>query len=385
VESFSWRALISFLGLCFVLPSPTGAASVNKDLEGIKSKIEREKRGLSQLQKKEGSVLQSLGKIESELDKRSAELNTTRARLNSIVGEMANKEAEAAQLRASLTRRQELLKKRAAALYRWHRWASPLILLNGDVSLGKFLQRKRYLAATISFDRDLVRNFADEAQRQDALREELAHKRVDLDNQRQALGEAQNAVRKEAEKKKQLLASVRQEKATRARALREMEAAAERLQKMMEEISRRSVSKPSEVPAGLGLEALRGRLDWPVKGEVVNAFGKSQHPEFAAEVFRKGIDIEAPLGEAIKAVEKGKIVYADRFAGYGRMMIVDHGQRYFTIYGHLSEILKKNGDEVKRGEILGRVGDSDSLAGVKLYFEMRKDGHSIDPMPWFRK
>jgi septal ring factor EnvC (AmiA/AmiB activator) len=67
------------------------------------------------------------------------------------------------------------------------------------------------------------------------------------------------------------------------------------------------------------------------------------------------------------------------------MIIIDHGDRFYTIYAHLSEMLKKTGDPVSRGETVGRVGDSDSLAGAKLYFEMRKDGRSIDPLPWFRK
>jgi septal ring factor EnvC (AmiA/AmiB activator) len=100
---------------------------------------------------------------------------------------------------------------------------------------------------------------------------------------------------------------------------------------------------------------------------------------------RKGIDIDAPLGDGVRAVEKGRVVFADRFTGYGQMVIVDHGERYYTVYGHLSEIIRKNGDEVTRGDILGRVGDSDSLSGAKLYFELRKDGRSMDPLPWLRK
>ena len=95
---------------------------------------------------------------------------------------------------------------------------------------------------------------------------------------------------------------------------------------------------------------MRGRLEWPVTGEVSAPFGKFKHPEFAAEIVRKGIDIDAPVGEEVKAVEKGRVVYADRFSGYGNMMIVDHGERYYTVYGHLAELLKKNGDEVRRGE-----------------------------------
>jgi septal ring factor EnvC (AmiA/AmiB activator) len=184
------------------------------------------------------------------------------------------------------------------------------------------------------------------------------------------------------------LASLRREKATRSQALREMEAAAQRLARMLDRMSRRAVSRPSETPVapstGSGLDAMRGRLDWPVKGRVSAPFGKFQHPEFAAEIVRKGIDIDAPLGDAIRAVERGRVVYASHFSGYGNMIIVDHGERYYTIYGHLGEMLKKNGDEVRRGEILGRVGDSDSWSGAKLYFEMRKDGRSVDPMAWLK-
>jgi septal ring factor EnvC (AmiA/AmiB activator) len=122
---------------------------------------------------------------------------------------------------------------------------------------------------------------------------------------------------------------------------------------------------------------------WPVKGELLSGFGKTRHREFAAEVFRNGIDIRASLGQDIKAVEKGTVAFADRFAGYGKMIIVDHGERYYTVYAHLSEILKKNGDSVKRGETLGLAGDSDSLAGATLYFELRRRSF-VDPLPWFK-
>jgi septal ring factor EnvC (AmiA/AmiB activator) len=247
------------------------------------------------------------------------------------------------------------------------------------------MQRKRYLAAAVSFDQELVQKLSDEAVLQESIRTDLARKKEEVDEQRKVLSEIQDSIRKEAEKKKQLLASLRQEKESRARALKELEQAALRLQKMMDEISRRSLSKPPDTPSGTGFDKLRGKLEWPVRGEVKGGFGKSRHPEFSAEVFRRGIDIEAPIGEEIRAVEKGKVVFADRFSGYGKMLIVDHGDRYFSIYAHLADILKKNGEMVKRGETLGLVGDSDSLAGARLYFEMRKDGKSIDPLPWFRK
>ena len=389
MASFEREILISCVALFLAIPGPARAAQSNRDLEGIRKKIENEKKSLSQLQAKEGSVLQTLSKIQTDLEKRRKELSLATTKLASLADELRAQESEAERLGDSIAARQDILQKRAAALYRWQKGGSPLMIFNGAVSLSSFLHRRKYLSTAISFDRELLANLQEESQHQEILRERLARKQVELSEQKKTLSLAQASVRQEAEKEKLLLASLRREKTTRLRALREMEAAAQRLEKMMDEIARRAMIKPRQPPSapstGVGLEALRGKLDWPVHGSVSAPFGKYKHPEFAGEIFRKGIDIDAPIGEEIRAVEKGTVVYADRFSGYGKMVIVDHGERYYTIYGHLSEIIKKSGDEVRRGEVVGRAGDSDSLAGSKLYFEMRKDGRSLDPVPWFKK
>ena len=389
MASFEREILISCVALFLAIPGPARAAQSNRDLEGIRKKIENEKKSLSQLQVKEGSVLQTLSKIQTDLEKRRKELSLATTKLASLADELRAQESEAERLGDSIAARRDILQKRAAALYRWQKGGSPLMIFNGAMSLGSFLHRRKYLSTAISFDRELLANLQEESQHQEILRERLARKQVELSEQKKTLSLAQASVRQEAEKEKLLLASLRREKTTRLRALREMEAAAQRLEKMMDEIARRAMIKPKQPPSapstGVGLEALRGKLDWPVHGSVSAPFGKYKHPEFAGEIFRKGIDIDAPIGEEIRAVEKGTVVYADRFSGYGKMVIVDHGERYYTIYGHLSEIIKKSGDEVRRGEVVGRAGDSDSLAGSKLYFEMRKDGRSLDPVPWFKK
>lgn len=360
-------------------------AGVEKDLQGIRKKIAKEKQGITKVQKREGSLLQSLEKIEGELERKTKELKQANTKLDSIAAELEQKESKAAAIEHSIKKQRELFEARAVALYRWHRSGSPFMIFSGDVSLGELLQRKRYLVTALAFDRDLVTQLSEEARIQERLKEELEQKKGELDDQRKKLAGARESMRREGGKKKQLLASVRQEKATRMRALKELEQAARRLQRMIDELSRRAISKPPAVPSGIGLGALYGKLDWPVRGELLSGFGKTRHREFAAEVFHNGIDIGAPLGQEIKSVEKGTVVFAERFAGYGRMIIVDHGERYYTVYAHLSEMLKKTGDSVKRGEPLGLVGDSDSLAGAKLYFELRKDGRSVDPLPWFKK
>jgi septal ring factor EnvC (AmiA/AmiB activator) len=362
------------------------SASADRDLNGIKKKIESEKRVLSQVKKKESSLLESLSQVEIDLERKNKQLKLSTAKLDFVVSELHKKQAEALRIRESLEQRKAYFARRADALYRWQRAASPLVILNGDLSLSSLLKRKFYLQSTMAFDREMVHSLSEQATRQETLAQELARKRQEVDTQRRELTEVKEAVQKDAQKKRELLASIREERDSRQRALKDLEHAAVRLQKMIEELARRSVAKSSkETPPGTGLESMRGKLQWPVNGQVIGGFGKTKHHEFSTEVFRKGLEIEAPVGEEIRAVEKGKIVFADRFSGYGKMMIIDHGDRYYTVYAHLADFLKKNGESVKRGEAVALVGDSESLAGSKLYFEMRKDGRSIDPTPWFQR
>ncbi len=378
---FLWFAVL----LLLFLTARIYAADVEKELKGIKKEIEREKQGITNVQRKEGSVLQSLEKIERALDTRNTELKDINRRLETILGGLQKKEKQAERIDSSIKKRRELLKRRAQALYRWQRGGSPFVLLNGGFSVGDLMQRKRYLELMLAYDRKLVDELREESTRQETLKKELAKKRDEVDRQRNALVKVKESIRSERDKKKKILLSLRREKETHTQALRELEQAALKLQKMMDDLSRKSVVKSEDWPPGIGFDQLRGRLDYPVQGKVMAGFGKTKHPEFSAELFRKGIDIQAPLGERIRAVAGGKVVFADRFSGYGRMMIVDHGKRYYTVYAHLSDLLKKNGEPVEKGEPIALVGDSDSLAGARLYFEIRKDGKPLDPLPWFRK
>jgi murein hydrolase activator len=361
------------------------AAETERELEGIKKKIERERQGITTVKKKEDSVLGSLAKIDGQLEKKNKELKRVNASLESILADIKKKQEEAQRLNSNLGVRRELLRQRARALYKWQRTGSPFVLLNGADSAADLIQRRRYLEVTLAYDRALVADLSSESERQQALKKELEQKREEVNRQKKSLTAIQESIRVDKQKKQEMLAGLRREKEGRQRALKELEQAAQRLQKMMDEISRRSAAPPKGAPSGAGFETMRGKLEYPVRGAVMGGFGRTQHPEFSAELFRKGIDIDAPLGEEVRAVEAGKVVFADRFSGYGKMMIVDHGQRYYTIYAHLAELFKKAGDPVRRGEPIAVVGDSDSLAGARLYFEIRKDGRPLDPAPWFKK
>jgi len=381
------HGMISLLAaLLFFVSSPMiYAGEVETEPKGIQRKIEKERRGITKTLKREGSVVHDLEKIEKELDRKNRRLKRINSKLEPILVDLQRREQEAKKINSSLRMRKELLKRRARALYKWQRGGSPFILLNGGFSVVELMQRKRYLELMLAYDQGLVGRLRMESARQQALKGELARKREEVDGQRGRLVKVKKSIRLERKKKRKILSGLRRQKEAQVRALKELERAAQRLQKMMDEFSRKLVVRSKGLRPEIGFERMRGRLDYPVRGEVRRRFGKTRHPKFSAELFRKGIDIEAPLGEEIKAVEGGKVVFADRLLGYGKMMIVDHGQRYYTIYAHLSDLLKKTGESVRRGEPIALVGDSDSLTGARLYFEIRKGGKPLDPLPWFKE
>ena len=222
MAGISSRAIALWLGLS-VVPVVSRAANMDKDLEGLKKKIARERQGISQVQKKEGSVLQTLEKIEGELDKKSKLLKEANVRLSAVASEMRQKQAEAESIKSSMARRQEMFRSRVTALYRWYRAGSPFIIFNGDPSLSGFLRRRHYLESTVAFDRVLIQQLSEETRQRDVLAKTLALKKEQLDGQRQALAEAKESVRKEAHNKKVLLASLRREKQSRIRAVKELE------------------------------------------------------------------------------------------------------------------------------------------------------------------
>lgn len=371
--------------LFLLMVSLVHGADVPGELRGIQKKIKKQKEGITKVRRKEGSVLKALEVIEKDLSRKNRKLKVISRRLDSILLGLQKTEVKLKSADLSLQGRRKLLKKRARALYKWQRGGTPFILLNGGGSVGDLMRRSRYLELMLAKDQDLLENLLKDSARQEALKKDLAVKKKHLNRERRALVKANRAVRKEKRKKRRILATLRGEKEIRTQALKELEQAAHRLQRMIDEIGRKSTVKSMVAYPWKGFGALRGKLNYPIEGKVVGGFGMARHPEFSEDLFRKGIDIEAQLGEEIRTVERGRVIFADQFSGYGKMMIIDHGKRYYTIYAHLSELLKGPGETVRRGEPIALVGDSGSREGAQLYFEIRKDGKPLNPLPWFRK
>ena len=134
----------------------------------------------------------------------------------------------------------------------------------------------------------------------------------------------------------------------------------------------------------LPIRPFRGDLEWPIAGTVVAGFGRSAAGRFGTTIVRNGIEVAAPEGATARAVHEGTVAFAAPFAGYGVLVIVDHGASAFTLYGHLAEAAVAQGARVRRGEAVGTVGLVPA-GGAALYFELRIDGRPVDPLQWLRR
>ena len=138
-------------------------------------------------------------------------------------------------------------------------------------------------------------------------------------------------------------------------------------------------------PGAASIRKYRGALDWPLKGRVAVPFGRIANPKFPKTFLRSsGWTLDAPPGTPVRAIFSGDVVYAQWLKGYGNLVVADHGDGVFTLYGRLATGTAARGERVAIGDRVGTLGESpeDEVAG--LYFEIRDARASVDPALWLR-
>jgi septal ring factor EnvC (AmiA/AmiB activator) len=295
------------------------------------------------------------------------------------------------------TGQEEALSRRLQALYKLQAQGGVLpVLLSGDDPVAQ-AALLRHLATLATVDARLIREYR-------VVSEGLAERKDRLEARQRELGALRTEAEagraeadREAAKRLALLARVKDERAYHDRMVGELSEAARRLEAFIGELKERQrrmakitpPAQPRTAPpggpvTGTGFAAFRGRLLWPVEGKVVGEYGAQIHPRFGTKTFRNGIDIDGAQGTSIVAVYAGRVLYTGWFRGYGNLIIVDHGNEYYTLYAHAAEVKVKEGDDITQGQAIGTVGDTGSLQGPRLYFEVRHEGKPQDPAQWLR-
>ncbi|HEY8353397.1 MAG TPA: peptidoglycan DD-metalloendopeptidase family protein [Methylophilaceae bacterium] len=141
----------------------------------------------------------------------------------------------------------------------------------------------------------------------------------------------------------------------------------------------RNEALPTSKYDGSNFASLKGKLNLPVQGDVINRFGA---PRKDTGLSWKGLFIRAKEGAEVKAIAKGSVVFADWLRGFGNLIIIDHGDGYMSLYGNNQSLLKKLGDDVKGGDTIAAVGNTGGNESPGLYYELRRRSQPFDPLSW---
>jgi murein DD-endopeptidase MepM/ murein hydrolase activator NlpD len=206
----------------------------------------------------------------------------------------------------------------------------------------------------------------------DKERRALQSRRAELAVLRVAGEKAQAAAQRAAQAKSDLVRDIDQRRDLNAQLSSELQAAQQKLQGTLRDLA----SGVAVADAQLPLRPFRGALDWPLAGTVARRFGRGTAPN--------GIEIASVDGANAVAIHDGTVAFAGPFAGYGNLIIVDHGAQSFSLYGDLLDIGVQKGARVEHGQALGTPGP---LASGQdgIYFELRVDAHPVDPLQWLKK
>ncbi len=146
----------------------------------------------------------------------------------------------------------------------------------------------------------------------------------------------------------------------------------------------RRLTEGEEDPMALRVPvtSYKGRLPWPCKGKLFRKFGIYKDPEFSTKRKQNGIDFRVPKGEVIKAIYSGKVIFADWFKSYGNLVIVDHGEKVISFYAHCDRLYVEKGEFVNESAVIATSGDTGSLEGDMLHFEIRHKMEPKNPLKW---
>ncbi|MDD5559797.1 peptidoglycan DD-metalloendopeptidase family protein [Candidatus Methylomirabilis sp.] len=399
------RVMVVFMAI-FLLGPPAGLATTKRpvppsrlrekreELNQVKRELDRERKQTQQVARKERSLSEDLDRIDQELQQKGRELKELQAGLKVSTERLQAIQNNIRLIRTRLNQTQDLFRRRVRAIYKQGRHGYVQALLSSEDMSGAG-RRIRYLAAIANQDQRMVAAYSTDLETLGAQQAELERLKAELTLSQKAVTAKREEILEEQRARRLLLAKVQEQKKSHLVAIRELELAARELQGLIGRLQREKRPQsgrtphpeslrapgPSEGPIG-PFASLKGKLPWPTTGTLTSTFGKQEHARYRTVTWSHGIEINAPERQKIVSVFEGVVLYADWFKGYGRLIVLDHGDGYYTVYAHAAEILVKVGDRVAKGQAIGLVGTTGSVTGSQLYFEVRHRGGPQDPVAW---
>ncbi|MDD3803127.1 MAG: peptidoglycan DD-metalloendopeptidase family protein [bacterium] len=356
-------------------------------LSDIKRQLQLIKTKKDSLKAEETQTLLTLNRMDEEIYLTDLLIKQLEKRNNLLALKVDTLSKEISSLEADLSKRREILKARVRDIYKKGK-ISTFELVFTATSFADLSQRVKYMSVMAKQDKRLY----DKVKKIQSL---LTQRVRDIKTSREELDKVKGEVEAEKTKlqsdidgKKKFLKQLSSEQQKQTNIESELKKSEESLQYLINKlrVAQKKIDKKRDVKEGSHyFDKNKGKVIWPASGKIISGFGNVRHPKYQTKTLNNGIDILVAIGDPIYAVYDGDVIYADKFLGYGNVIMIDHGNGYYTLYSHLSSVDVVINQPVLMGEVIGKGGDTGSLSGPMLHFEVRKDGKPLNPANYLKK
>ena len=353
-----------------------------KKAANINRKIAKQKAELKTFTIKEKNILTGLNDANFALNKARKSVSAIKKEIAGIEKKIHEISESYIDLSEKIKISEKYVSKRLVALYKLHRLGKIQVFASAE-SMSEIFQRENALERILAHDEDRQKKLIKNKAKVKNLLGIMNNKKKEKINLAQELIEQINIISLEKEKRSKLLADIRSKKSLGIAAIESLKNNANELDETMKVLSIEFEQlKQVEKIKTKNFTSFKGLLNMPVKGKIISFFGHYKNTKFNVKNFRSGIDIKADRGEPIHALYDGLIIYSSWFKGYGNMIVIAHGENYYSVYAHIEELFKTKGDKVEQDEVIATVGDTGSMVGSGLYFELRHHGKPMNPLGW---
>ena len=370
---------VAFAAVLVPLFAQQSPSTTNADLDRIRGDITRLKKKLEAVHAQAKTAQQELEAADLELGIQTRELQIALRLKADLDAQAAAIEQQIAELMPRIARQKAYLRERLVALYRLGGLTYVRMLMSLDQQNDP-LAAVSMLSFLVNHDALTIGRFQAARQQLDIRRAELADRQQKIVQAAAVIEQRRQAIAAAHKEKERVLASLLSEETGSAQQIADLEEKARRLERLVDILSR----QPGTMIPAIDIRTFRGALEWPAEGKVVEHFGKLRNAKFSTVTMNNGVKIGAAPRAPVKAIFQGTVLFSQWFKGYGNLIILDHGNRVFSLYGNVMAPLITVGDRVTTGQTIAGVGDSEDAQSGYLYFEIREDNRPEDPQKWLR-
>ncbi len=378
-------------GLCWLLLaslvvplSPVSAVedelnTSQKRLDQIQQQIKETLKGLRSKESESGALSRDLERLGTETRRIERLAKSSSQQLSDLSDRLEQQRKKLHQIKAKRDQTEKQIRQRLVILYKTGEVGLIRALLSEAESPRDIAEKYAFLSRMVRYDRELLGVYRQQSQEHQTAVSDLEGLRKKQATVVLRRRKEQDALQKARKNKKVLLAEVKKDAVFLEKMLQELRAKAARLNELVKKLETEQTQTYTESLEGLLPQ--KGRLLWPVPGKLRVGFGTSRHGDLGTLIESHGFDIAATVGTPVSAAAKGKVIFANSLRGYGKLMIVDHGSKYYTLYAHMARFTKQVGDYVAADEVLAYSGYEGRDA---VYFEIRQGGKPLDPAGWLK-